>query len=124
MSYETIWEKNGVYQRFSGILTENKRDQAIGEVMADPRLDGINYWILDSLAIEEYLPKQIHAEFAAGSIIGASICKKSVSMAFVATNEKHRENILHFIKTIKEHCFWDARLFDDIDTARKWVGKI
>jgi len=55
MPYETNCEKQGAYQRFSGQLTNRDRKHAMHEVMGDKRFDAMKYWIVDSLAIEEYL---------------------------------------------------------------------
>jgi hypothetical protein len=124
MPYETIWEQKGVYQRFSGQVTSEDREQANNAVMGNPRFDGLKYWIVDSLAIEEYLLDKRDAVLAAGFDLGAEYINNTVLMVFIATNTDHRDNIQLYMKFLKDlGCAWETRLFDDVGPARQWISE-
>lgn len=124
MPYETIWEQKGAYQRFSGQLTRKDKGHANNTIMGNPRFDGMAYWIIDSLAIEEYLPEMEDAVLAAGYDLGAEYSNDNVLMVFVATHTDHRDNILHYMKFLKDSgSAWKARLFDNLESAREWVSE-
>ena len=80
MSYKTIWENNGVYQRYSGLLANKDRVLPRNEVMGDERFDKIKYWIVGSLLIEEYLLDRNDAVEAAAFAVGASSYKKNLRL--------------------------------------------
>ncbi len=122
MPYETIWEERGVYQRFSGIVTPRDREEANHEVMGDERFDALTYWIVDSLNMERYTLDSSEAVVAAAHDIGAARYNDQLLMVFVATNPEHRENIHRYIQVLESGANWQARLFDDLDSARQWVA--
>lgn len=124
MPFETFWEPNGVYQRFSGRLTNRDKVRANHAVVGDRRFDAIKYRIIDSLAIEEYLPERSDATEAAAHDSGAAFTNANVLMVFVATNTDHRNNILHYMNCLNDlETPWKARLFDDLESARQWISE-
>lgn len=54
MSYETIWEEEGAYQRFIGQVSLGEWVLASDEIRGDHRFDTMRYWIIDDLGIELY----------------------------------------------------------------------
>lgn len=91
--------------------------------MGSPRFDAMKYWIVDSLAIEEYVLEKMAAMEAAGSDLGAAYTNNDVPMAFVATNTGHRDNIRHYMRLLEgARSVWKARLFDDLESARQWIS--
>lgn len=123
MSFETIWENNGVYQRFRGQLTKQDKENANHEVMGSQRFEEIKYWIVDSLEIESYMPNQTDAMVSAAHDLGAEHYNSDLLMAFVANNIDHIDNIKHYMGILEQYSAWKVRLFDDIESARKWISK-
>lgn len=124
MPYETIWEQKGVYQRFSGRLISEDREQAENAVMGNSRFDGLEYWIVDSLAIEEYLLDKKDAVLATGFDLGAEYINDNVLMVFIATNTDHRGNIQRYMKFLEGlGSTWETRLFNDVESARRWISE-
>lgn len=122
MPYETIWEQEGVYQRFSGRITNGDKDRATSAVMEDERFDTIKYRIIDGLAIEEYVLDEENALHAAALDIGATYNKDNFLIVFIATNANHRDNIQHYMRHLKDtHSPWKAQVFEDIESARRWI---
>ncbi len=124
MPYETTWEQEGCYQRYSGRVSEEDRRRAGGEIMGDARFTYIKYWIVDSLEIEEYLLNKDDAFTAAAFDLGEGYTNSKILMVFVATNTDHRDNILHFTKLLETgQSPWKVKLFDDIESARYWISE-
>jgi len=122
MRYETIVESKGIYQRYSGRISKQDRINASSDFMENPLFDTFNYWIIDSLAIDEYLLDQDDALQAAASDIGAAFTSKFILIAFVATNKDHRDNILHFMELLKQsEITWKIELFDNLESASAWI---
>jgi len=125
MSYKTIWEPNGVYQVFSEILTKEDRVNSNRDVEKSPLFDNIKYWIIDSLKISDYENIEIDAHHAAAHSLGASYVNRSVRLAFVTTNSKHKHNIEIFIKILKKHNSpWEIEIFNSVGFAKDWVLNI
>lgn len=123
MSYKTIWEPNGVYQVFSGVLTKFDRIMANKEVQESPFFNTINYWIIDSLEIDAYEPEAEDAVDAAAQDIGAAFTNKSVQMAFATSNSVHIQNIEKYIKILKKsHSIWKIEIFKDMESVREWIS--
>lgn len=122
MPYETIWEEEGVYQRYSGRLSKGDREFAANDVLGDSRFDSLKYWLVDSLAIDEYLLDERDAVIAAAFDIGAQHYNSDILMVFVATNTDHRRNIAKYIEVLQSQCCWKAKLFDDMQSARQWIS--
>ena len=70
--------KKGVYQRYSGQVSNNDRENAKIAVLEDARFDTVNYWIVDSLEIKEYLLNTI----AAGTLLPVTSGQKILTTRF------------------------------------------
>ena len=123
MPYETIWEENGVFQRFFGQITRDERMRASSEIHGDSRFDTIRYWIIDSLDIDSYDLGKSDAEILANTDNAASRTNPSVLMPIVCTHIIHRNNFLHYLIHLKKAGSpWMGKLFDNVKTARQWIS--
>jgi len=54
MSYENIWEKNGVYRKYNSGITGKELIQAAEDVLGHKLFDSISYVINDLLQVTEH----------------------------------------------------------------------
>jgi len=53
MPYKTTWEKNGIYWKYSGVITREDIFKSNEEFYGDLRSDNVNYQIIDTTDTEE-----------------------------------------------------------------------
>ena len=52
MPHETIWEPNGVCQKFRGVVSSPELFDALTEIRSDLRAGGLHYVVRDFLDVE------------------------------------------------------------------------
>jgi len=125
MSYETIWEEEGVYQCFSGQVSPDEKIHASSEVHGDPRFDTINYWITDNIGVDSYVLEKSDAEKLAYLNNAASRSNPDIVTPFISTHITHRDNIIHYLIHLKKiGSPWKGKLFEDVQTARQWISTL
>jgi len=54
MSYETIWEPQGIYQKYWGYLSSPEIFDSFSEIHGDPRFTSIRYVVKDYVGVEVF----------------------------------------------------------------------
>ena len=124
MSVETIWEEDGVYQRYTESITPEDCARGKTSVMGSENLDQIQYWLVDASQSTEYLLGRVQAVEAAGHDYGAKVINDNVLKAFVTTSPAHRKNIEIYMETLKlGESPWKVAIFDTVAEARAWINE-
>lgn len=123
MSYKNIWEKNGIYQSFHGIVIAQEVYDANNEVYEDPRFSDIKYAIWDSSGIDQLNMNKNEATVPAIYNKGASLYVRNIKQALIVKNEHTKGLCTHYIDLSRRLSTpWKFKLFDSIEDARRWVS--
>lgn len=86
MSYENIWEKGGVYRKYSNHVTGEEVFQAVQDVYGHAQFDSIHYVINDFLDVTNH-DEVSHKDLKSLAAIdkAAAISNPNIKIAIVAT---------------------------------------
>jgi len=123
MPHTTTWEKDGIYWKAYGTVTEQEIYDGDAELFNDPRSDRIKDWIYDGTEVEAFIMPGIHTELIAGSDSAASDIIPNVKAAFIATNDDAIKIIKLYISVSMEFgTTWKFKIFENLKSARLWVS--
>lgn len=122
MSYENVWETDGVYRKFSGKLTGDEILESVQLVEADSRFDSIRYVINDFLDVTEVdvSPQKIKTVAVIDS--AATLSNPDIVLAQVTTNPKVEDVIARYAQAPCPHAY-PFKIFTRLELAREWVSK-
>jgi len=125
MSFETVWEENGIHHKYMGTLTHHDILISQHEFCIDPRSDGILYIMIDCNDIEQIdlLPTTMQTVAALDSVQSKSV--KFIKMAFISKKDAIKNFFKEYIAyTRKFNSTWEFKIFDDLASARIWCQAI
>lgn len=120
MAYTLIWEENGVYCRFTGLLSAEEIIQCSNEISGDIRFDDIKYQLIDILDVTELAIKTIDVRVVAAYDRAAALTNPKVKCALVTIDKD--ANILFGVyqnEILKSP--WEGLSFTTIKEARAWL---
>lgn len=120
--YKLDWEPSGAHWKYYGDVSGAEIIRASKEIYGDPRFDDLEFKLVDFLGAEAI---QIHknevAEIACQHKV-AAISNPNVKTAIVM--KKSDNEMAIFFASFFEDSSWDVRIFQDINEANKWLGRI
>lgn len=123
MPHNTIWEKEGIYWQFFGIVPLQEIREADNEVYGDARFDDLKYFIWDATDVKQLDLSENEVDVPASLDTITTSYKPTMKGAFVAGDKGVRGGIERYIKTSLElGSTWKFKLFENIQDARKWVA--
>lgn len=121
MSYENIWEKRGVYRKYSSGINGEELIHAMEDVHGHALFDSIFYVINDFLHVTEFDIKTADVITLAAIDKAAALTNPHIKIAIVAT--------LPIIQTLAKlygdlisQSPYTSEIFTNIDEARVWVS--
>ncbi len=120
MPYENVWEQQGVYRKYRGLVTGKEILKAAEEVEGDSRFDHIRYVINDFLAVTEQRisPKEIRIIAAIDK--AAALSNPDIMVAIVATEQAIQEMAALYCDLSIDSPY-PTRMFTGLDEAREWL---
>lgn len=120
MSYELLWEPQGVYRRFHGDVSAHERRRSFEEICNCEHFDQLRYSITNYLDVAGYEEDRRATEELAALHIGPVCTNPNIVIAAVAVRPDIVESINYFIKLN----FIDRPyvIFDELHQARAWVS--
>jgi hypothetical protein len=123
MPYQTRWEKEGVFWKYTGVVTDEDIINSNNEFYGDPRSEESNYQLVDGLDIEQLIISPPSVELLAATDYAAGLSLKPQKVAFVAVKADVLELFQIYIDHAKEYnCRWVCKIFNDIESAREWIS--
>lgn len=121
MSYENIWEKQGVYRKYNGRVTGKEIRQAVEEVEGDARFESVRYVISDFLDVTEQDISPQDIEIIAAIDKAAAITNPDIKVAVVATSQAI-QGMASMYCELSDDIPFPCKLFTNLEEAREWVG--
>lgn len=123
MPYTTTWEANGIFWKYSGVVTDSDVLEANYEFYRDDRSDTAKYQIVDGLEITDFDISEDLLERLAIMDTESSRRIRGVKVALVGTGVTIRASFQSYADAAQEHgANWWVELFDDVDSARRWIA--
>lgn len=123
MSYNTVWEQQGIVWTYGGHVTAREIEQANEAFYNDDRSERARYQIIDALRVRSVEWNDRNIKVAAAYDIGAETVVKHVKVAYVATAPDiiaKMEKYVELARTL--NATWQFRGFRDLAAARAWVA--
>ncbi len=123
MPYQTRWEQEGFFAEFSGEVPSWEIEAVNHEFTGNPKFDTVRFALWDMSRIERLVVSEADIETAAATDQGASVVRRTLRGAIVVPEGRVREIVEQYLAVSSElENTWDTRLFDDIDSARRWLA--
>ena len=121
MTFNIKWHKKGVFLKFRGIVNSQDLIDANNYLISNANFELIDYQIFDFSEIDDF---QITAYDMA--IIGSmdksqAEFNKKMKVA-VITNDNYVKELTTEYNAFMKETGWSSRVFDDIETAKKWIN--
>lgn len=120
MAYENIWEKNGVYRKYSNNVTGEDIRQAMEEVHGHRLFDSIHYVINDFLDIKECNLSTTEVVAFAALDRAAALTNPNINIAIVAT-EKTIQTLATLYGDLISRSPYSSEVFINLEEARNWA---
>lgn len=123
MSYQIIWENNGVISRFYGVLRPEIHIAALNALFGDSRIEDVKYIIGDFSQVNGHLLSEKDIEYPVAVTAGAASYLKNLKIALVAKDEEIIDLCKGYIELFGQiNTTWEVRLFDNLDAAKDWLA--
>jgi hypothetical protein len=122
MPYQTIWEQQGVFWKYSGIITNEDIVHSNNEFYGNPRSEDANYQLVDGTKIEKLKIDLSSVELLAATDYACGLSLKKLKVAFVSVRPEISELFEAYIDfAIEYNCKWECKIFNDLAAAREWA---
>ena len=121
MSYENIWEDDGVYRKYNDFITGPELLQAIEDVHGHAKFDSISYVINDLLDVTEHGVTDYDLKRIAAIDSVAARSNPGIKIAVVSTMADIRDMALTYGELVKDTTYI-CEIFSSMDEAREWVA--
>ncbi|MFO7828733.1 MAG: hypothetical protein R6V23_08950 [Bacteroidales bacterium] len=120
MTFNIKWHKKGVFLKFRGIVNSQDLIDANNYLISNANFELIDYQIFDFSEIDDF---QITAYDMA--IIGSmdksqAEFNKKMKVAVITTDNYVKELTTEY-NTFMKGTGWSSQIFNDIETAKKWI---
>ena len=121
MSYENIWEKNGVYRKYKSGINGKELIQAAEDVLGHELFDSISYVINDLLTVTEHDVKASDI-FTLSEMDRAAVqINPNVKIAIVTTTLTV-QLLASLYDDLMSHSPYPIKIFENLHEARSWVS--
>jgi len=122
MPHRINWKNSNFEAEFFGEVSAAEIDEVNMIFCGDERFDMVRTSIWDMSRITQLTIEFGEIEYAAAFDKGASTSKASLKGAIVVPDSHVRQLVETYLSISNElDNGWDTRLFDNIESARKWI---
>jgi len=121
MSYENIWEKKGVYRKYSDYVHGDEMIKAMEDVHGHELFDFINYVINDFLHVTEHDINRSDVITLAALDKAAALTNPNIKVAIVATIPTIKV-LASLYGDLMNDSPYMSKIFTNLDEARTWVA--
>ena len=122
MPYSLFWEPNGVYKKFTGLVTGSELVRSVNEVANDIRFADAHYEISDYLSAQ-------HTDFSQDALnevravrIGSISRNPGIRVAIVTLDTQIQQRIYSTIAA--RLTLHQTKVFSSLPEAEVWVGRL
>ena len=121
MAHEKIWESDGLYRVFSGIVSGEEILESNFEMHEDPNFAHIKYILNDFSGATGHSIDITHTEIYAATDDIISETKGALKIAIVVIEDEHRE-LANSYRSYLKNRYYICEIFQTLADARKWVS--
>ena len=121
MSYNLIWEPNGVYWKYFGKVSGIEVLKATMLAYGNSRFDEMKYKLVDFLNVEGIEINERFMEAIANRHKHAQKYNPHIKNAIVVRSKTNK--LANFYSELFNDSSWDVRVFDDLDEANIWLDR-
>ena len=121
MPSTNTWEPDGLYRKFTGIISGEEILESNFELLLNPNFQTIKYVINDFTEVTGHSIETSHTKVYASTDEIASNSKVNLKVAIVVT----LESLITLAKSYREEMIdnkFECDIFQTIEDARKWVS--
>lgn len=120
MPYTVHWKKNGIFKKFTGLVTGREILESSIEVEKDPRFDDLEYAISDFCHAESVETTKEEMEVLKAIVCAAALTNSNIRLAIVACHAETRALAKEYIKALDQDPHI-TRIFDSLEDAHHWA---
>lgn len=120
MSFENIWEKDGVYRKYANSVDGDEVTKAMEEVHANVLFDSISYVINDYLDVSDYDITTTDVITLAALDRAAALSNPNIKIAFVLT-ESAALVLAKLYGDLINKSPYISETFTSVEEARAWA---
>lgn len=121
MPYSLVWEPNGVYKKFSGLVSGDELLQSVREVASDIRFGALRYEVSDYLEAERTDFSQDALNEVRAVRIGSFMNNPSMKVAIVTLDTEIQQRIYSTIAA--RLTLHQTKVFIGLQDANTWLGR-
>ena len=121
MPYLLIWEHDGVYKKFTGVVTGDELLRSVNEVANDMQIGKARYEVSDYLGAESTEFSQDALNEVRAVRIGSFQRNPRIRVAIVTRDPQIQQRIFSTIAT--RLTLHQTQLFSDVVDANLWAGR-
>ena len=122
MPYTLIWEPDGVYKKFTGLVTGAELVHSVNEVAYDMRFAKARYEVSDYLSADSTDFSQDALNEVRAVRIGSFQSNPRIKVAIVTLNTEIQQRIYSTIAA--RLTLHQTKVFSTVDDANEWVGRM
>lgn len=123
MSYSLTWEKCGVYGEISGELTYNTLCQMRNDINGDPRLNSVEYVILDLKNVQTFAMDEHHVNMIHNQDSATFRVIDSLTFIIIAQREELIQFAEYYISLAKKKkSSWSYIICNSLSEAREYLS--
>ena len=121
MPYSLIWEPQGVYKKFSGVVTGDELVRSVIEVANALQFTAARYEVSDYLDAEQTDFSQDALNEVRAVRIGSFSRNPQIRVAIVTHNAEIQQRI--FSTIVARQTLHQTKIFDAVADANAWLGR-
>ena len=121
MTFNINWSKEGVYVKFSGVVTAQDLIDANNYVLSNANFESINYQIFDFLQIDDFKVTSHDITLIAMMDKSQIESKEEMKIAILTVNNYVKEITSEYDQFMIGSA-WETKIFETAEAAKEWVN--
>ncbi len=122
MTFTIQWQKKGAFITFRGIVTSQDLIDANNYLLSNANFEQIDYQVFDFSETEDFQVTTYDMSILGSMDNSQAAFNKKMKVAFV-TKDNYMKELIAEYKRFLAKTDWESEIFDDQETAKKWVEK-
>lgn len=121
MTFNIKWHKKGVFLKFRGIVNSHDLIDANNYLISNANFETIDYQIFDFSEINDFQITTYDMAIIGSMDKSQAGFNKKIKIA-VITNDDYIKELTKEYNKYMSGTDWTSRVFNDIETAKKWIN--
>ena len=121
MTFNIKWHKKGVFLKFRGIVNSQDLIDANNYLISNANFETIDYQVFDFSEIDDFQITVYDMAIIGSMDKSQAEFNKKMKVA-VITNDNYVKELTTEYNTFMKRTDWVSRVFNDNETAKKWIN--